>query len=64
MFFKKIAKSVRTITVQSRTDVRDAKKSDDGVLVQQGKGRMIEEKPAEADYNGMMDLVTTSREPC
>ena len=42
MFFKKIAESVRTITVQSRTDVRDAKKSDDGVLVQQGKGRMIE----------------------
>ena len=63
MFFKKIAESVRTITAQSRTDVRDAKKSDDGVLVQQGKGRMIE-KPAEADFNGMIDLVTTSREPC
>ena len=63
MFFKRIAESVRTITVQSRTDVRDAKKSDDGVLVQQGKGRMIE-KPAEADFNGMVDLVNTSREPC
>ena len=61
---KKRRCTIAGITVQSRTDVRDAKKSDDGVLVQQGKGRMIEEKPAEADYNGMMDLVTTSREPC